>query len=132
MATFYSREELDSFSADVLDGAITVHRIMGPGLLESIYHHCMIIELRSRGLKVDSMVPLNLCYKDTKLNKTFYADMVVENSIIIELKAVETVIPVHEAQLLSYLKLGDFRLGFLINFHVVLLKNGFKRFVNNF
>ena len=132
MDNLYSRERLNQFSADILNGAITVHRIMGPGLLESIYHHCMILELRSRGLKVESTVPLKLCYKETELNKTFYADMVVEDSIILELKAVETLIPVHEAQLLSYLKLGDFRLGFLINFHVVLLKNGFKRFVNNF
>ena len=77
----FKREDLDRFSADILDGAMMVHRIMGPGLLESIYHHCMILELRSRGLKVDSMVPLKLCYKDTELNKTFYADIVIEDSI---------------------------------------------------
>ncbi len=132
MDNVHSREQLDRYSTDIIDGAITVHRIMGPGLLESIYHHCMMLELRSRGLKVESMVPLKLYYKDKELNKTFYADIVVEDSIILELKAVDAVIPVHEAQLLSYLKLGNFRLGFLINFHVVLLKNGFRRFVNNF
>ena len=118
----HNRELLDQISADILDGAMTVHRLMGPGLLESVYHHCLLLELTSRGLKTESMVPVKLRYKDAELNKTFYADMMVENSIILELKAVETVMPVHEAQVLSYLKLADKRLGFLINFNVVLIE----------
>ncbi|MEJ7645296.1 MAG: GxxExxY protein [Chryseolinea sp.] len=128
----HNRELLNQISADILDGAMTVHKLMGPGLLESVYHHCLLLELTSRGLKIESMVPVKLRYKDAELNKTFYADMMVEDAIILELKAVETIIPVHEAQVLSYLRLADKRLGFLINFNVVLLKNGFKRFVNNF
>ena len=93
----HSRELLDQYSAEILDGALTVHKLMGPGLLESVYHHCLLLELTSRGLKAESMVPCVLRYKDAVLNKTFFLDMVVENSIILELKAVETVIPVHDA-----------------------------------
>lgn len=105
---------------------------MGPGLLESVYQHCMVKELRSRNLKVYTLVQVPLHYKGEMLNKDYIVDILVEDEIILELKAIEGILPVHEAQLISYLKLANKRLGFLINFNVPLLKNGFKRFVNNF
>lgn len=101
-------------------------------MLEGVYQKCLLFELRSRGLKVEPMVLIPLMYKGHVLNKEYVADMIVENEIILELKAVELLLPVHEAQLISYLHLADKRLGFLINFNVRLLKDGFRRFVNNF
>lgn len=105
---------------------------MGPGLLESVYEHCLFQELSSRGVVSEYQVYLPLVYKGTKLNKDFRIDLLVNNEIIIEIKAVDIVIPAHEAQLISYLKLSGLKLGFLINFNVTLLKDGFRRYVNNF
>lgn len=105
---------------------------MGPGLLESVYQHCLVSELRSRGVHVDQVVPVQLYYKSKALDKKFVIDVLIENEIILELKSVEGLDALHEAQLLSYLKLSDKRLGFLINFNVTLLKDGLKRMVNNF
>jgi GxxExxY protein len=103
---------------------------MGPGLLEAVYQHCMIKELRSRDIFVSMMVPVPLHYKGEPLNKDYFIDILVEDEIILELKATEGIPPVHEAQIISYLKLANKRLGFLINFNVPLLKQGFKRYVN--
>ncbi|MBX2943859.1 MAG: GxxExxY protein [Cyclobacteriaceae bacterium] len=128
----HDTEELNQFSKEILDGSVAVHREMGPGLLESVYQQCLVKELTLRGMTVNTMIPISLQYKGYLLNKDYVIDILVENEIIIELKAVECVLPVHEAQIISYLKLADKRLGFLINFNVPLLKNGFKRFVNNF
>ena len=105
---------------------------MGPGLLEAVYQQCLSKELSLRNIKVRSMVPIPLIYKGYPLNKDYVIDLLVEEEIILELKAVESILPVHKAQIISYLKLADKRLGFLINFNVPLLKNGFSRFVNNF
>ncbi|MBL7846657.1 MAG: GxxExxY protein [Cyclobacteriaceae bacterium] len=127
-----TREELDSLSAQILDSAIKVHRAMGPGLLEAVYHHCMLAELRSRDLQVDTAVPVPLFYDGMPLDKEYIIDLLIDEEIILELKSVEGLLPVHEAQLISYLRLADKRLGFLINFNVPLLKNGFRRFVNKF
>ncbi|NOR88569.1 MAG: GxxExxY protein [Bacteroidales bacterium] len=126
------REEYNRLSGEILDSAITVHIEMGPGLLESIYEYCLVAELRSRGIKAKGQVYLPLFYKGEKLGKDFRMDVLVENEIIIEIKVAKIMHPVYEAQLISYLSLADKRLGFLINFHVPLLKDGFKRFVNNF
>ena len=127
-----SKQTLDSLSSVILDSAISVHRELGPGLLESVYHLCLILELRSRQIKVDTMVPVRLHYKGVPLDKEYVIDILVENEIILELKATESILPVHEAQVISYLKLANKRLGFLINFNTPLLKQGFKRFVNKF
>lgn len=127
-----SNEELNQFSKEILDASIAVHKEMGPGLLETVYQQCLVKELLLRTIKVNTMVPVPLQYKGHVLNKDYVIDILVEEEIILELKAVEIILPVHEAQLISYLKLADKRLGFLINFNVPLLKNGFKRFVNNF
>lgn len=127
-----STEELNKISKIILDACISVHKEMGPGLLESIYVICLVYELQKRGLKAKTEVSIPLIYQGIVLSKDFRIDILVEDEIILELKAVEVLLPVHQAQIISYLKLADKRLGFLINFNVPLMKNGIKRFVNNF
>jgi GxxExxY protein len=127
-----NKEAFNTLSKEILDAAIAVHREMGPGLLESVYQQCLVKELSLRSIKLSTMVPIPLQYKGYTLNKDYVIDILVEDEIILELKSVEAILPVHEAQLISYLKLADKRLGFLINFNVPLLKNGYRRFVNNF
>lgn len=127
-----NQEELNNLSKVILDASISVHKEMGPGLLEAVYQQCLVRELLIRDVKVSTMVPVPLQYKGHMLNKDYYIDILVEDEVILELKAVEGILPVHEAQIISYLNLANKRLGFLINFNVPLLKNGFKRFVNNF
>ena len=126
------QETFNQYSKEILSAAITVHKEMGPGLLEAVYQQCLRKELSLRNIEARSMVPIPLIYKGYPLNKDYVIDLLVEEEIILELKAVDGILPVHEAQIISYLKLADKRLGFLINFNVPLLKNGFKRFVNNF
>jgi len=122
--------EINRLSKIIVDSCYEVHRHLGPGLLESVYENCLEIELKHRGIKTDRQVPVPLKYKNVDLEKEFYIDLLVEDKIVIEIKAVETMIPVFEAQLLSYLKLADKRLGFLVNFNVPLIKYGIRRFVN--
>jgi GxxExxY protein len=124
-------EALNQLTGMVLDAAIAVHKEMGPGLLESVYQFCLLKELRTRGINVQTTVPVTLHYKGESLNKDYVIDLLVEDEIVIELKAVEGVLPVHEAQILSYLRLANKRVGLLINFNVPILKQGFKRFVHN-
>jgi GxxExxY protein len=125
-------ENLNVISKQILEASITVHKEMGPGLLESVYQQCLVKELSLRKIKTEVLVTVPLQYKGYTLNKDYVIDVLVENEIRLELKAVEIILPVHEAQLISYLKLANKKLGFLINFNVRLLKDGFKRFVNNF
>jgi GxxExxY protein len=125
-------EEYNNLSKIILDSCITVHKIMGPGLLESIYEICLKKELGLRGVKVESQVLIPLVYKGEELSKEFRLDLLIENEIILEIKSVEVLLPVFDAQIISYLKLTNKKLGFLINFNVPLLKEGFKRFVNKF
>ena len=125
-----SVEHLNHFTSIILDSAIRVHKEMGPGLLESVYHHCLVDELIGRDLQVESMVIVPLHYRGRNLNKDYVIDLLVEGEIIVELKSVEGLLPVHDAQIISYLKLANKRLGLLINFNVTLLKQGFKRFIN--
>jgi GxxExxY protein len=125
------KNQLNQLSGVILDASIAVHREMGPGLLESVYHHCLVKELTIRGINCNLSVPIPLTYKGYTLHKEFVMDILVEEEIIIELKAVEWILPVHEAQIISYLKLANKRLGLLINFNVPVLKEGFKRFVHN-
>ncbi|MCD6090579.1 MAG: GxxExxY protein [Bacteroidales bacterium] len=127
-----TKEQYNKLSKQILDASLTVHKEMGPGLLESVYESCLFQELSLRNIEVKSQVFLPLHYKGVELNKDFRIDMLVENEIIIELKAVDTILPVHEAQIISYLKLADKKLGFLINFNVPLIKDGFRRFINGY
>ena len=127
-----SREELNHIAGIILDSSIAVHRDMGPGLLESVYQQCLAEELNIRKIYTKSMVPVPLVYKGKVLHKDYVIDLLIEEEIVLELKSVEAVLPVHQAQIISYLKLANKRLGFLINFNVPMLKHGFSRFVNNF
>uniref|UniRef100_UPI0032171E6A GxxExxY protein n=1 Tax=uncultured Draconibacterium sp. TaxID=1573823 RepID=UPI0032171E6A len=127
-----NKDRFNQLSKEILDAAITVHKEMGPGLLESVYEFCLMKEFELRGIFAENQVPVKLIYKGYHLDKDYRIDVLIEKEIIIELKAVEIVLPVHEAQIISHLKLTDKRLGFLINFNVPLLKQGFRRFVNNF
>lgn len=126
------RNDLNSLSGVILDCCITVHKIMGPGLLESVYEHCLMKEFEMRNINARNQVAIPLFYKGFEISKEFKLDILVENEIILELKSSEIMHPVYEAQIISYLKLADKRLGFLINFNVPILKDGFKRYVNNF
>jgi GxxExxY protein len=119
---------LDEITRRVIGAAIEVHRRIGPGLLESAYHACLSFELREAGFRIDEQVPLPIIYRDVKLDCGYRMDFVVED----EVKAMEQLAPVHHAQLLSYLRRADKRIGLLINFHVRMLKDGIRRIVNDF
>ena len=127
-----NKEELNTLSKEIVDASITVHKEMGPGLLESVYEYCLLKEFDMKGIHAVNQVVVPLFYKGELLTKDFRIDILVENEIILELKAVDTILPVHEAQIISYLKLADKKLGFLLNFNVELMKKGIRRFVNNF
>ncbi|RPH31181.1 MAG: GxxExxY protein [Bacteroidales bacterium] len=126
------KERYNYLGGQILDASIQVHKELGPGLLESVYQWCLFLELTSRGLSVKQEFSIPVLYKGQVTGKEFRIDLIVEDEIIIELKAVESILPVHEAQLITYLKLADKRLGYLINFNVPILKQGFKRYVNEF
>jgi GxxExxY protein len=114
----------------LLDAAYRVHTVLGPGLLEGAYELCLVHELQKAGLTVGRQVVLPLQYDGVKIESAFRIDVIVDNCVIVELKALETILPVHRAQLLSYLRLGGFKLGFLLNFHVAHMKQGVVRLVN--
>lgn len=126
------KERYNYLSREILDASITVHKEMGPGLLESVYELSLMKEFETRNIKAFNQVAIPLFYKGYELDKDFRIDILVEDEIIIEIKSSEIMHPVYEAQIISYLKLANKKLGFLINFNVPLLKDGFKRFVNNF
>ena len=117
-------------SQAIIGAAIEVHRSLGPGLLESAYEECLARELTLTQIPFERQKPLAFEYKGLKLDCGYRLDLLVANMVVVEIKAVDALIPLHEAQLLSYLKLGDWKMGLLINFHVTLLKNGIKRLVN--
>jgi len=119
--------ELDRIARQVVDAAHAVHRALGPGLLESVYEVCLLHELAKRGLKVDQQAAVLITYDNVRLDAGLRLDLVVENSLLVELKAVESILPVHQAQVLTYLKLWGLRLGLLINFNVPLIRDGIKR-----
>ena len=127
-----TQSEYESIAKSILDCAFEVHKQLGPGLLESVYEICLLEELRRKGLSVKNQVKLPVIYKGKELDKDFYIDVLVEDCIIIELKSAEVLLPVHEVQLLTYMKLANISLGFLINFNVSLLKEGIRRKVNNY
>lgn len=128
----YNKEHLNNLGAVILDAAITVHQELGPGLLESAYELALARELGLREINVKTQIPVELMYKDISLGKAYVMDLLVEDEIIIEIKSVEVMNPVYTAQLITYLKLANKKLGYLINFNVPLLKEGFKRIVHNF
>ncbi len=126
------KEELNSITEKVIGAAIEVHKTLGPGWLESAYETCLAYELSERGLAVERQRALPVTYREVSLDCGYRIDLLVEELVVVELKAVEQLAPVHEAQLLSYLKLSGCRVGLLINFNVKVLKQGIRRMVNNF
>lgn len=121
--------EINQITSEVIGAAMKVHTALGPGLLENAYEQCLIHELRKRGLKVASQVQLPVVYDGVRIDLGYRLDLLVEDVVIVELKAAETITPVYEAQLISYLKLSGKPVGLLINFHVKHLRHGIKRFV---
>jgi GxxExxY protein len=122
--------DFDVLSNTIIGCAIEVHRNLGPGLLESTYEQCLAYELSLKNIKFKTQVSLPIIYKDIKLDCGYRVDFLVEDKLIVELKSVEKLLNIHEAQLLTYLNLSKIKIGLLINFNVKLLKNGIKRFVN--
>jgi len=122
--------QINNCSGIVVDAAMTVHSALGPGLLESAYEACLAYELRKRGLRVLSQVTVPVVYDGVQIDAGYRVDLLVEDAVIVELKAVAKLLPIHEAQVLSYLKLSGHRVGLLINFNVPRLKDGIKRFAN--
>lgn len=122
--------ELNEISGKIIDCAIKVHKAIGAGLLESTYEVCLVYELRKAGLNVESQVVLPIIYDGIKIEAGYRIDLLVEDKVIVELKSVDQLLPIHEAQTLTYLRLSRKKLGLLINFNVYLLKNGIKRIIN--
>jgi GxxExxY protein len=122
-------EGIDRIATQVVDAAYKIHRKFGPGLLESAYEACLIHELRKRRLKIESQVAVPLDYEGERVDVGFRIDLLVEGRLIVELKAVEAILPVHKAQVITYLKIKKERLGLLINFNVPLIKKGIQRIV---
>ncbi len=127
-----SKTEIELIGKQIVQAAFEVHSELGPGLLESVYEICLVEELKSRNLTVERQVKLPVVFKGKILDKEFFIDLLVEKEIIVELKAVEVLLPVHEVQLLTYMKLADKKLGYLINFNVPLIKEGIRRKINGY
>lgn len=123
-------EELEAISYRVIGMAIEVHRQLGPGLLESAYQECLFYEIKKAGLKVEKEITLPITYKEMKLDHGYRIDLLVEDQLVIELKTVENFTTVHFAQILTYLRLGKYPLGLLMNYNSKILKNNIKRFIN--
>lgn len=123
-------EDLYKISYTIIGLAIEVHKHLGPGLLESAYQECLFYEIKKEGLIVEKEKSLPIIYKDLKLEHGYRIDLLVENKLVIELKTVENFTPVHYAQILTYLKLGKFPLGLLLNYNSKILRNNIKRFIN--
>jgi GxxExxY protein len=123
--------DIEQIAKTAVTSAIKVHKTLGPGLLESVYQKCLKYELEKAGLSVQTEVQLPVHYEDIRIDTGFRADMIVENQVIIENKTVDQLAPIHEAQLLTYLKMTGLHLGFLFNWKSVLMKDGIKRMVNN-
>jgi GxxExxY protein len=125
-----SKEEIELVATQLVDSMLAVHRELGPGLLESTYQACLAYELRDRGVEVRCEVELPVKYKGLDIEAGYRIDMLVADCIVIENKSVQALVPIHEAQLLTYLMLSGCRLGFLVNWNVPLIKDGIKRMVN--
>jgi GxxExxY protein len=121
--------EFDIVSKEIIGCSIEVHRQLGPGLLESAYEECLMYELSRKELYVKRQTPIPVVYKDIRLDCGYRIDLLVENSVVIELKSVDSLAPIHHAQILTYMRFSGINTGLLINFNVTILKNGLKRFV---
>ena len=125
------KDPLNNVTSGIIGAAIDVHRALGPGLLESAYEACLAYELIQREMKVEQQKPLPLIYRDVQLDYGYRIDLLVDDAVTLEIKSVDSLAPIHQAQLLSYLKLSGCEVGLLINFNVMLLKQGIDRMVNS-
>ena len=132
VSTFATAEALNRLTSSVLDAAIRIHRALGPGLLENAYLSCLVLELTEAKLRIERQRAVPLVYKGVTINCGYRADLVVDRSVLIEVKAVEALAPIHIQQLQTYLRLGDYRVGLLLNFGAPTMKAGIKRVVNRF
>jgi GxxExxY protein len=121
--------EFDPLSKEIIGCAIEVHKLLGPGLLESAYEECLVYELLNKSYQIDRQKPIPVMYKNIRLDCGYRLDLLVEKRIIVELKSIDEITLVHEAQILTYMRFSNIKIGLLINFNVTLLKNGLKRFV---
>ncbi|HST92858.1 MAG TPA: GxxExxY protein [Brevundimonas sp.] len=122
--------ELNGIGTSVMEAAFAVHRVLGPGLLESVYEACLAEDLRAAGLRVDRQVGVPLAYRGVRLDVGFRLDLLVERAVIVEIKSIDALASIHSAQILTYLRFSGVRLGYLINFNSVRLKDGFRRLVH--
>ena len=122
----------ERIASEIVDTAIKVHTKLGPGLLESAYQACVVYELIRRGLTAESQVPMPVRYDDIVLDIGYRVDVLVQGAVVVELKCIDRFLPIHSAQLLSYLRLGNYRLGFLLNFNTVHMRDGVKRVINGY
>jgi GxxExxY protein len=122
--------ELNVRTGQVVDAALRVHSALGPSLLESAYEACLAYELRKRGLQVRTQEPVSIMYEDVRIELAYRVDLIVDGVVLVELKAVSRLLPIHETQLLSYLRLGKYPVGLLLNFHELHMKDGIKRLIN--
>lgn len=121
--------EVNRIGRAVMDAAFTVHRELGPGLLESVHEHCLALDLIRAGLRVDRQVAVPVTYRDERIDAGFRLDLLVEDQVIVEVKSIDALASIHTAQLLTYLRFSRVRLGYLINFNTIRLKDGFRRLV---
>jgi GxxExxY protein len=119
--------DLNTITERIIEAAIEVHKVLGPGLMESAYEECLCRELALRGIGVERQLPLPVEYKGARLDCAYRVDLLVEQSVVVEIKSVSSIEPIHEAQLLTYLKLGGWKLGLIVNFNVPVLKDGIRR-----
>jgi GxxExxY protein len=131
-AEMTEKEKLNQITEAIIGAAVDVHRTLGPGLLESAYEACLVFELAEHGLKIEQQKPLPIVYHEVKLDCGYRLDLLVEKAVIVEVKSIDQIAPIHKAQLLSYLKLSGCKVGLLINFNVKVLKDGVVRMVNDF
>ncbi|HXX24560.1 MAG TPA: GxxExxY protein [Terriglobia bacterium] len=124
------RERLNKITEAIIGAAIHVHRVLGPGLLESAYVACLAFELEKKGLVVEQQKPVPLVYEEVMLECGYRMDLLVEKSVVVEIKSIDALAPIHEAQTLSYMRLSGCKLALLINFNVTVLKDGIRRFIN--
>jgi GxxExxY protein len=122
--------DIEEVGRQIVDSAFRVHMALGPGLLESVYQTCMVHELNKRGFQVKKEVPIPVFYDHVRIDAGYRIDILVEELIVVENKCVEQLLPIHEAQMITYLKLGDYQLGYLINWNVRRIKDGIRRFAN--
>ena len=125
-------DDLNDLTGAIIGAAIEVHRNLGPGLLESAYESCLMWELRQKNLKVEPQVPVPIRYKGLQLDAGYRIDLLVQEKIIVELKAIDKIQPIHTAQVLTYLKMTELKMALILNFNVELMRSGIKRIVNKF